>query len=218
MEQNKKGVIILDIDGVLLNYSRGFESYFDLVLADGNIRRTDFSSTFGISEDSILDMVDLFNQSKEFSCLSFQCDSAKEILLKLKEDYYIVMVSSCIPVSVDTNNFRPHFSRINNIEMLFGMDINDIFDDTWLLPVGTCKLEAYRKIQKEYDELLDKPCYYIVDDNISHIKVTKQLPRTCGILYLTEYTKNGMIGAIYDYSVNNWVSLYHKIQNHERNC
>ena len=164
---NKKE-IILDVDGVLLDYEKAFEDYFDLTPISDTYRN--FTDRFGIDDNQILKMVNHFSLEKEFSMLE-PFDGAIESLNSFKDKgYRISIISSC------GDDPYVHELRKTNLLNVFG----DIFDKITLIGMRLCKAEFL----KEYKNT--KSIW--IDDTFQHYKSGVKLGLD-SIWRTTEYNK-----------------------------
>lgn len=164
---NKKE-IILDVDGVLLDYEKAFEDYFNLSPISDIYRN--FTDRFGIHDDQILKMVNDFSLEKEFSMLE-PFDGAIEALNELKnKGHKISIISSC--------GDDPYVHELRKINLLnvFG----DIFDNITLIGMRLCKsnfLEKYKNTNSIW-----------IDDTYKHYKTGIKLGLN-SIWRTTKYNK-----------------------------
>lgn len=106
--------ILVDVDGVLLDYFTPFTQTFNLKQIKSNVNS--FEDAFMLAPEIILEMVDKFNHSESFSSLPPFKD-AVEYITKLKEEGYIIDVITAAGRSPDII-----VNRIKNLEVVFGKD------------------------------------------------------------------------------------------------
>lgn len=188
---NKKE-IILDVDGVLLDYEKAFEDYFNLTPISDTYR--DFTDRFGIHDDEILKMVNDFSLEKEFSMLE-PFDGAIEALNSFKDKgYKISIISSC------GDNPYVHELRKTNLLNVFG----DIFDKITLIGMRLCKaefLEEYKNTNSIW-----------IDDTFKHYKSGLKLGLD-SIWRTTKYNKLDQKDFPEENILCDWKDIYSYISN-----
>ena len=157
VEQVRK-VIVVDCDGVILNWEDAFITWMEHQGYE-NVQRHQFiynaGEKFGLTPAEGKKWVRLFNQSAAIGFLPPLRD-AQEVMKLLNKNYGYRFVV-CTSLSTDQSAQK---LRIRNLEKLFG----PIFDDFIFLDTGADKDSALYKLAKKY-----RGCYW-VEDNIENAK------------------------------------------------
>lgn len=189
--------IILDVDGVLLNYEEGFIEHFGLDSKSIASTYENFTDQFGLEDSVILDMVFNFNDHVAFSKLK-PFVGAKESLDKLKaKGYSLSIISSC------GSDIKTHEMRKENLISVFG----DIFDDLELIAIRESKKKYLKKHQ-------DSKAIWI-DDSYSHYK-DGQLLGLDSIWKTTIYNQHQQKRKKGENCIGSWENIMNYIQEKEK--
>ena len=159
----QKEHILLDVDGVLLDYDRAFEVYYGL---DKSIVETTYlySERYGIDESMIIKMVDEFNQSDAFSQIKPLPNAIQAISDLSKSGHEIFIISSC-GLSKLTHDLRK-----NNLITVFG----DVFSDFHLIDFHKTKLNELTKYKNSEAFWVDDVYHhYIAGKNLGFNAIWK---------------------------------------------
>lgn len=153
---NTKEHILLDVDGVLLDYDKAFESYYglnDIALKPTYL----YSERYGIEESLIIEMVNEFNESNAFSRIKPFANSEKAISSFVQNGHELFIISSC-GLSSKTYELRK-----DNLITTFG----DVFSDFHLIDYHKSKFNELEKYK-------DSEAFWI-DDVYHHYIAGKNL-------------------------------------------
>lgn len=153
---NTKEHILLDVDGVLLDYDKAFESYYglnDIALKPTYL----YSERYGIEESLIIEMVNEFNESNAFSRIKPFANSKKAISSFVQNGHELFIISSCGLSS------KTHELRKDNLITTFG----DVFSDFHLIDYHKSKFNELEKYK-------DSEAFWI-DDVYHHYIAGKNL-------------------------------------------
>lgn len=119
--------ILTDVDDVLLNYTDKFGEYFGIDKKNPN--GLNLQEIYKLDAEEIIGMVDMLNNSKEFSNLQPYADSDK-VLYGLHDDgFKLIAITAC------GRDHNIKNSRRKNLLNVFG----DIFDDIMFVDVHESK-------------------------------------------------------------------------------
>jgi len=180
----------VDIDGCCLDFTTGIIDFVKNNSLQYNIDPSD--EKFGLkSEKEISKLVNLFNQSVEFSELKPFQDTL-EFMTKISKEfnYKFVAVTTCLGNEI-TKKLRE-----KNIKNVFG----DLFEDVICLPIGTSKLKTLQQFN---------PSFY-VDDKLKHVNDSYSLGYIS--FYMQQPYNINIKSKKEIVDVYNWKEIYEKIR------
>lgn len=191
----KESIILVDADGVLLNWEYAFEIWmtqhgFEFV--PGGELNYDMSVRYGISRPQIVKLIKMFNESASIGFLPPLRDAMHYVEKLHKEHGYVF---HCITsVSIDPNAIK---LREMNLRKLFG---ETAFQKIICLDTGADKDNALFPYR-------DTGCYW-VEDKISNAELGAELGLTS---LLMEHGHNMMHYHDDVRTVKNWEEVYNII-------
>ena len=145
--------VLLDCDGVILDYDYAFLSNFS---GEKNLDNTKMANNFQellkMDEQTILKMVTDFNESEHFEKIPAIKGARRYIRLLHNQGYNIHVITSC------GNSSKNIEKRIKNLHTQIG----DVFDNIICLPLHADKTETLRKWYGSK--------HIFVDDNPKHLQ------------------------------------------------
>jgi FMN phosphatase YigB (HAD superfamily) len=193
----KESVILVDADGVLLNWEYAFEIWMEqhgFERIPGGELDYDIGKRYGISREQTMRLIKLFNESAAIGFLPPLRDAIHYVSKLHKEHGYVF---HCITsVSIDPNSMR---LREMNLHKLFG---DTVFQKVVCLDTGAPKdaaLYPYR----------DTGCYW-VEDKVSNAELGAELGLNA---LLMEHGHNMHHYHEQVRTVKNWEEVYNIITN-----
>lgn len=158
---------LVDCDGVLLNWTLGFQLYLEEVYPKYKIDLSVYD--YGLEYNLLSRLVDEFNTTEHFSRLPDYSDAKIGIAHLANTGYNIVVITSCLGTQKTVD------LRQKNLVNIFG----DVFHKIICIPHG----ESKKEILRQY------PNSYWVDDTIRHCVDGNDLGHT-SILMSHSYNQN----------------------------
>lgn len=138
MELNEK-TILVDVDGVLLDWIGGFEKYMNTVHNLATIDNTSYqlSIRYGIDPSREFPLIEEFNHSEHIGNLLPHLDAVEHVndLARLGHRFRVI-------TSLSKNDSSCQL-RVKNLENVFGK----VFDDFVFLDIGESKRDALAKFE-----------------------------------------------------------------------
>ena len=183
----KTKTILTDVDGVLLDYSRGFIDFLNIRHPEVNLELDVWN--FGLEREEVFEYLGEFNDHDDFAALPAYGDSI-QFVHKLQDlGYRFIAISTCGTENCTKQN------RAQNLVREFG---GDVFDEIICLPLGGSKLKALSKFD---------PSYWI-DDKLEHCVSGVMAGHT---VFQMMHKYNAGENAEGATPVESWVEIYREI-------
>lgn len=199
VEMNNK-LVILDSDGVLLNWEYAFNLWIQdlgLVVVPGTEKVYDLSIKYGITKANCRNLVKKFNHSVSIGYLPAMRDAVYNITKLAEEGYRFIVISS---LSTDDD---PGRLRTQNLKKVFG----DVFDRFIYLDTGDDKDDALSEFQ-------DSNLFWI-EDKIENAEAgLKAGLRPILLAHGHNFEYNNLMIPV----KKNWNEIYNYIKEQDANC
>tara|TARA_A100001388_G_scaffold40318_2_gene25734 strand:+ start:2090 stop:2692 length:603 start_codon:yes stop_codon:yes gene_type:complete len=189
-------IILIDTDGVLLNWRDTFDAWMmrQGIYAKGDVRQYDQTVRYGIDQEKVTHLIQMFNQSANIGYLPPLYDSYKYVRKLFEEHGYKFLVVSSLSKDPYAQKLRT-----KNLQMIFG---EEVFEDFIYLDTGADKTEVLKELAKVY------PRTYWIEDKVGNAKIGNELGFD-SILVAHPHIKTEDTGSIP--IMKNWKEVYEYI-------
>lgn len=151
-----KQVLWLDVDGVLLDYTRAFIEFNGLDVAYDDVLQYDLSELFGGDKGKTYAAMKVFHNSGHFAYLNPLVDRTKLVELKLA-GYDIRVITQLTLYGIGYEDYKPRISRLTNLAHFYG----DVFNEVVFTRSGQCKID-YIQARRRNDPRTE---HILLEDN-----------------------------------------------------
>jgi hypothetical protein len=161
----KKETLVLDIDGVVLDWTKGFMKWMHYdrnQVPQAEVTNYNMAQTWpNINQDELAMHIDEFNMSPEFACLSI-LPGADMFVRMFRQQYPEI---DLVAVTCAGHHPKTHLGRLKNLESLD-------FDEITILPLRASKIQKLTEIASRGFAVFtdDSPRYVIEGSKIPGLK------------------------------------------------